>query len=95
LPGRMEWLFSRVFVTPRLHGIHHSNRADEMASNWSSGLTCWDVLHGTLRSDVREEALTIGTDGISEPDQVTLPRLLVMPFARAQADVLRAEAGSA
>jgi sterol desaturase/sphingolipid hydroxylase (fatty acid hydroxylase superfamily) len=85
LPGRIEWLLACAVVTPRLHGIHHSNRGEEMDSNWSSGLTIWDRLHGTLRTDVREEALTMGVEGVRDPDQVTLPRVLAMPFARAQA----------
>jgi sterol desaturase/sphingolipid hydroxylase (fatty acid hydroxylase superfamily) len=39
----------RLIVTPRMHGIHHSTVREETDSNWSSGLTVWDWLHGTLR----------------------------------------------
>ncbi len=85
LPPRLERLLSCVVVTPWLHGIHHSNDGEEMGSNWSSGLTIWDRLHGTLRRELRKQPLTIGVEGISDPSQVTLPRVLAMPFARAQA----------
>ena len=36
-----------VWVTPSLHGIHHSNDPVLGACNWSSGLTIWDTLHFT------------------------------------------------
>ena len=38
-----------------------------MNSNWSSGLTVWDVLHGTLRTDVPQERITIGVSELRNP----------------------------
>jgi len=38
---------SRLLVTPRVHGMHHSIIKEEINSNWSSGLTLWDWLRGT------------------------------------------------
>jgi sterol desaturase/sphingolipid hydroxylase (fatty acid hydroxylase superfamily) len=38
LPMAFERAVSKVFVTPRMHGIHHSVVPDETNSNWSSGL---------------------------------------------------------
>jgi sterol desaturase/sphingolipid hydroxylase (fatty acid hydroxylase superfamily) len=49
LPKHLDLALCALVMTPRLHGIHHSERAEEQASNWSSGLTIWDRLHGTLR----------------------------------------------
>lgn len=60
LPERLERRLNYLFVTPRMHGIHHSRVPEETDSNWSSGLTLWDRLHGTLRLDVPQEAITIG-----------------------------------
>ena len=51
-----ERRLGRWLVTPRMHEIHHSNIADEADSNWSSGLSIWDRLHGTLRLDMPREA---------------------------------------
>src|SRR5438067_805268 len=42
LPMEVERLLSRLVVTPRIHGIHHSIIPEETCSNWSSGLTLWD-----------------------------------------------------
>lgn len=80
LSHRMERRLGKVIVTPRMHGIHHSIRQAEQDSNWSSGLTLWDWLHGTLRRDVPQEQITIGVAELRDPAQVTLPKLLAMPF---------------
>ena len=67
-------------MTPRMHGIHHSIVERETNSNWSSGLTIWDWLHGTLRLNVPQAEVTIGVPAFQEPKAVTLPRVLAMPF---------------
>jgi sterol desaturase/sphingolipid hydroxylase (fatty acid hydroxylase superfamily) len=80
LPLAWERRLARFVVTPRLHGIHHSIRPAEVNSNWSSGLTVWDWLHGTLRTDVPQDAIIIGVSGqLSDEDQ-KLRRVLAFPF---------------
>jgi sterol desaturase/sphingolipid hydroxylase (fatty acid hydroxylase superfamily) len=80
LPIGLERRLSRLVVTPRLHGIHHSTLEEEANSNWSSGLTVWDLLHGTLRRNVRQPDIVIGVPGYRDPSELTLPRLLALPF---------------
>jgi sterol desaturase/sphingolipid hydroxylase (fatty acid hydroxylase superfamily) len=82
LPISWERWVNKIFVTPRMHGIHHSIVERETNSNWSSGLTIWDWLHGTLRLNVPQADVTIGVPAFQEPKAVTLPRVLVMPFDR-------------
>ena len=67
-------------VTPRMHGIHHSDVREETDSNWSSGLTLWDRLHGTLRLDVPQDEVVIGVPAYSDPREVGLARMLSLPF---------------
>jgi sterol desaturase/sphingolipid hydroxylase (fatty acid hydroxylase superfamily) len=50
---RFEEKLQKLIVTPHLHGIHHSVKQNEMDSNWSSGLTAWDFLHGTFAAMCR------------------------------------------
>jgi sterol desaturase/sphingolipid hydroxylase (fatty acid hydroxylase superfamily) len=76
----LERRLNRFVVTPRMHGIHHSVIQDETNSNWSSGLTIWDWVHGTLLLDVPQEAVTIGVPAYRTPDAVTLAKVIVMPF---------------
>jgi sterol desaturase/sphingolipid hydroxylase (fatty acid hydroxylase superfamily) len=80
LPIGLERRLSRLVVTPRLHGIHHSVVEEEANSNWSSGFTVWDWLHGTLRQDVPQQAITIGVPSYRNPAELTLPKVLAMPF---------------
>jgi sterol desaturase/sphingolipid hydroxylase (fatty acid hydroxylase superfamily) len=67
-------------VTPRLHGIHHSIAPEQVNSNWSSGLTVWDWIHKTLRTEVRQEDIVIGVRGHLEDADQTLGNALVLPF---------------
>ncbi|HEV7802896.1 MAG TPA: sterol desaturase family protein [Burkholderiales bacterium] len=80
LPRALERVLSRFIVTPRMHGIHHSIVRDERDSNFSSGLSAWDGLHGTARIDVCRDAVTIGLPGYTNPAEVTLVKTLALPF---------------
>ena len=80
LPVELERRISRIIVTPRLHGIHHSMVRDETDSNWSSGLTLWDWLHGTLKLDVPQQAITIGVPAYRQAENVSFCKIMAMPF---------------
>lgn len=80
LPIEVERKLNPVFVTPRMHGIHHSVLAEERNANWSSGLTIWDRLHGTLRLNVPQDRITIGLSRYRNPEEVGLVAMLKMPF---------------
>jgi sterol desaturase/sphingolipid hydroxylase (fatty acid hydroxylase superfamily) len=86
LPLALERQLARVFVTPRMHGIHHSDVLDETNSNWASLFTIWDQLHGTFRLDVPQEAITIGVPKYENARDVTLPRILEMPLWTTEGD---------
>jgi sterol desaturase/sphingolipid hydroxylase (fatty acid hydroxylase superfamily) len=81
LPAELERRLNRLVVTPRMHGIHHSDVKEETDSNWSSGLIVWDWLHGTLRLDVPQDEITIGVPAYRDPREVGLAEILKMPFA--------------
>ena len=79
LPQSIEFVLGYLFVTPRMHGIHHSSRPAEVNANWSSGLSVWDRLHGTLRLDVRQERIQIGVAGYGKED-VSFEQIVTQPF---------------
>jgi sterol desaturase/sphingolipid hydroxylase (fatty acid hydroxylase superfamily) len=83
LPLAFERALASVLVTPRQHGIHHSVVPAETDSNWSSLLNVWDRLHGTLRLDVPQEAITIGLPSGRESPALPFARLMKMPFEEA------------
>ena len=80
LPIGLERWLNRLIVTPRMHGIHHSIVEAETNSNWSSGLTVWDRLHGTLRLNVPQSEIVIGVPTYREPGEIELLNILRMPF---------------
>jgi sterol desaturase/sphingolipid hydroxylase (fatty acid hydroxylase superfamily) len=88
LPLRLERVLCRLVMTPRLHGIHHSIVPEEMDSNFSSGLALWDILHRTALRNVHQDEIDIGVAALREPCQVTLPKIMEMPF-REEGDLLR------
>jgi sterol desaturase/sphingolipid hydroxylase (fatty acid hydroxylase superfamily) len=90
LPEAFERRLGALVVTPRMHGIHHSTAREERDSNWSSGLTLWDRLHGTLRLDVPQGEIEIGVPEYREPSEVGLSRILKLPFEQEASERLEA-----
>lgn len=91
LPKDFEAKLQTFFVTPRLHGIHHSTEETEMNSNWSSGLSFWDKLHGTFRNDVMQNEITIGIGEFKEQKDVTLGRMFIEPFRKKNYELQKKE----
>jgi sterol desaturase/sphingolipid hydroxylase (fatty acid hydroxylase superfamily) len=89
LPEKLERVLVRILVTPRMHGIHHSDRYEETNSNWASLLTLWDFVHRTFRMDVPEERITIGVPAYRDPSEVTVGKILTLPFRRQRDDWAR------
>ncbi|MGZ5444209.1 MAG: sterol desaturase family protein [Thermoanaerobaculia bacterium] len=86
LPRRFEAVLARLIVTPRMHGIHHSARKDETNSNWAALLSVWDFVHRTFRFDVPDERIVIGVTAYRSPREVTIGRILTLPFRRQRND---------
>lgn len=82
LPPRLERRLAWMLTTPRMHGIHHSTVRDETDSNWSSGLSLWDHLHGTFRLDVQQARVRIGVPAYRDPAEIRLRPSLALPFVR-------------
>ncbi len=82
LPIRVERWLNRFLVTPRMHGIHHSQVQDETNSNYSVVFPWWDWLHRTLRLNVPQSRIVIGVPGYAAPEDNQLWSLLTMPFRK-------------
>ena len=93
LPIRVERLLNKVLVTPRMHGIHHSQVEGEANSNYSVVFSWWDRMHRTLGLNVRQSLVVIGIAGYSDPEDNRLWNALAMPFRR-QRDYWRAADGA-
>lgn len=82
LPLRFERLLALVLVTPRMHGIHHSQIRSEVHSNFGVVFSCWDRLHRTLRLDVPQAGIAIGVPGYARPQDNLPHNCLALPFRR-------------
>ena len=82
LPIRLERILNLVMVTPRMHGIHHSIVERETNSNWGTVFCWWDKFHGTLRRDIQQNAITIGVAAYRDERELTLGKLLTLPFGK-------------
>lgn len=82
LPIACERLLNLAFVTPRMHGIHHSIVQRETNSNWGTIFCWWDKLHRTLRRDIPQDAITIGVAAYRDERELSVLKLLALPFRK-------------
>ena len=82
LPIKLERALNKIIVTPRMHGIHHSIVKDETNSNYSVIFRWWDVLHGTLRLNIKQADIVIGVPAYMDPQDNKLMNLLILPFRK-------------
>jgi len=80
LPIRLERWLNQVIVTPRMHGIHHSQVRRETNSNFGVIFPWWDRLHRTLGLNIPQSKIEIGIAGYSLPEDNKLLRTCVLPF---------------
>jgi sterol desaturase/sphingolipid hydroxylase (fatty acid hydroxylase superfamily) len=82
LPIGIERLLNLVIVTPRMHGIHHSQVRDETESNFSVVFSWWDRLHRTIGLNIPQAEIVIGVPGYAQEGDNSLVNALVLPFRR-------------
>jgi len=73
-----EWLWL-VVVPPAMHRIHHSDKKVQTDSNYGTIFSFWDRLFGSFRKDDQEKVI-FGLKEFNDPHQLTLRKLLVLPF---------------
>ena len=82
LPITVERCLNKIIVTPRMHGIHHSIVKDETNSNYSVIFRWWDLMHGTLRLNVKQSDVVIGVPAYLDPADNKFVNLLILPFRK-------------
>ena len=93
LPIHLERLLNIVLVTPRMHGVHHSQVRGETNSNFGIVFRWWDALHRTIRVNIPQSTIEIGVAGYSRPGDNRFWHALTLPF-RGQRDYWRREDGT-
>ena len=82
LPAKVDKYLRWLIVTPDMHRVHHSIRAEETNSNFGFNLSWWDQLLGTYRGFPQDghETMTIGIKSFRKPFYSKLHWLLIQPF---------------
>ena len=88
LPIRFERLLNKLLVTPRMHGIHHSQFRRETNTNFGVVFPWWDRLHRTLGLNIPQAEIMIGVPAYSHPEDNRFGNAVLMPF-RTQRDYWR------
>jgi len=83
----LDRLLSLVWVTPNVHKIHHSREVSETNSNYANLLTIYDRILGTYTPAERAKQVVYGLDDAERLGAATFPKLLVIPFESAEAEV--------
>jgi len=82
LPLMAERILNLFIVTPRMHGIHHSQVETETNANYCVVFRWWDALHRTLNLNISQETLKIGVPAYKEPRANLLRNVLTLPFQK-------------
>jgi len=93
LPVGAERLLNKVLVTPRMHGIHHSQVQRENNSNFGTVFPWWDRLHCTLGVNIPQDEVVVGVPGYTLLEDNSFWNALLMPF-RKQRDYWRRPDGT-
>lgn len=80
LPIGLERLLNYLMVTPRMHGIHHSQVHAETDSNYSVVFSVWDRMHRTFNWDIPQSEIEIGVPGYSKDSDNRLREVVLAPF---------------
>jgi len=81
-PPAIDRILRLLVVTPEMHRVHHSVIIREHNSNFGFNLAWWDRLLGTYRAQpaAGHEGMVIGLGYFRDPQKLSLPRLLLLPF---------------
>jgi sterol desaturase/sphingolipid hydroxylase (fatty acid hydroxylase superfamily) len=82
LPGFVERLTRRIFVTPKFHRIHHSSRRSETDSNYGQVFAFWDSLFGSYggSADEGRGPIEYGLQHFRDARSQRLDQTLLLPF---------------
>lgn len=82
LSQKFENRLNKIIVTPRMHGIHHSNVKRETDSNYAVIFSIWDRFHRTIDLNKGQEGIVIGVPSYNDPQELTGKFLLKLPFTK-------------
>lgn len=84
LPIGLDAWLRKFLVTPDMHRVHHSRRADETNSNYGFCLPWWDWLFGSYRAqpEAGHADMQIGLQAFGDISESRLRQMLTQPFRK-------------
>lgn len=83
LPAGLERVLSQVFITPRMHRLHHSTAPGHQYANFATTFSLWDRLFGSYCAvDNLHEDEIFGIEGPERIAEDTFANLALDPFRR-------------
>jgi sterol desaturase/sphingolipid hydroxylase (fatty acid hydroxylase superfamily) len=81
LSPALDRMLRRIVVTPDMHRIHHSVRAEENSRNFGNIAPWWDRLFGTYLDQPADghEAMAVGLPELMNRKHLTLRWMLIQP----------------
>ena len=82
IPKNLDRFLRLWIVTPDMHRVHHSVYVEETNSNFGFNLPWWDKIMGTYIAFPKDghTEMTIGLSHFRNPERLTFPWLLGVPF---------------
>ncbi len=82
IPEKVDRVLRLIVVTPDMHRVHHSVIIRETNSNYGFSIPWWDRLLGTYKAQPAKghTDMVIGLSQFRDPQKLSLPRLLILPF---------------
>lgn len=82
MPHPIDRILRLIVVTPDMHRVHHSVIIKETNSNFGFNFPLWDRIFGTYKAqpEAGHEGMTVGLSQFRNRKQLTLLRLLLLPF---------------
>jgi sterol desaturase/sphingolipid hydroxylase (fatty acid hydroxylase superfamily) len=81
LPGWMDKVFGKVFITPNIHKVHHDQNQYYTDSNFADIFVFWDKLFGTYKY-VSVKSLHYGLKEFDTKKRQTFWYLMISPFMK-------------
>lgn len=85
LPSAVDNAISKLFITQRVHRIHHSQRIEDSNSNFGFSVSWWDKLFNSYQHEtsLSDDDIKIGQAEFPASKQnASVIGLLLMPFRR-------------
>ena len=78
---RLDRAVARIWVSPNMHKVHHSQSQLQTDSNYGNILSIYDRVFCTFRATDEAFSVTYGLEDVSPNDGKSIARLVTLPFA--------------